>query len=30
MLDDCEGERYEKVFVPDKLDCGDTTNAYIY
>ena len=30
MLDDFEGEQYERVIVPVKLDNGKTENAYIY
>lgn len=30
MLDDFEGEQYERVFVPVKLDYGKEIDAYIY
>ncbi|MCZ8528534.1 gamma-glutamylcyclotransferase family protein [Alteromonas sp. PRIM-21] len=30
LLDDFEGEQYERVIVPVKLDCGETIDAYIY
>ncbi|TKB04263.1 gamma-glutamylcyclotransferase [Alteromonas portus] len=30
MLDDFEGDQYERVIVPVKLDSGDIVDAYIY
>lgn len=30
MLDEFEGDQYERVIVPVKLDAGHTENAYIY
>ncbi|MFZ8200137.1 gamma-glutamylcyclotransferase family protein [Alteromonas portus] len=30
MLDDFEGDQYERVIVPVKLDSGHIVNAYIY